>query len=177
MEAVVKARATLRPYFKELWQHCQSNDIPLAIVTVGLDFYVNALLDREQLEEVPRYTVRTSFNPDGITFEYPHTWDGSGASTRDACLQWGTCKCSVLSEYRRSGHSIIYVGDGRSDICPASIADHVFARSQLAHLCGERQLPYTEFEDFRPVIQRLEGWAGHHQHQGDVGPALSGGQG
>ena len=156
MQALVKARATLRPHFKELWRYCQAQGIPLAIVTVGLDFYVDAVLERDGLEEVPRYTVKTSFTPQGISYEYPYSWDGSGASPMDVCSQWGTCKCSVLAEYRKRGYSIFYVGDGRSDFCPASMADQVFARDQLAHLARENHVPYTEFQDFRDVIQVLE---------------------
>jgi 2,3-diketo-5-methylthio-1-phosphopentane phosphatase len=158
MKDLVKARATLRPYFKEMWLLCQSRNIPLAIATVGLDFYVEALLEREGLAEVPRYAVKTSFTPQGITYEYPHSWDGSGASSFDVCGQWGTCKCSVLNKLRGMGRSVLYVGDGRSDFCPASIADMIFARSQLAQLCRENGVEYTEFRDFQDVIRVLENW-------------------
>ncbi len=156
MQSAVKARATLRPFFKELWQYCQSSGIPLAIVTVGLDFYVDALLEREKMEELPRYAVRTDFTPGGITYEYPHSWDGSGGSPQEVCQRWGNCKCSVLIQYRNRGHTILYVGDGRSDFCPASIADHVYARSHLAKLCDEQQVPYTELRDFRDVMNGLK---------------------
>ena len=156
MQAAVREQATLRPYFKDLWEYSRSKGIPLAIVTVGLDFYVDALLIREGLESLPRYAVKTSFTPLGITYEYPHPWDGSGASSREVCSQWGTCKFSIVSSYRRLGHSIFYVGDGRSDMCPASMADHIFARSYLADLCRERELPYTELDSFRDVLQVLE---------------------
>ena len=156
MKAVVKAKATLRPYFKELWQYCQVRSIPLAVVTVGLDFYVDALLEREGLDDVPRYAVKTAFTPGGITFEYPYAWDGSGGSSEAICRQWGNSKCSILGGYRRSGYAIFYVGDGRSDFCPASIADRVFALGQLAELCREAQVPYSEFRDFRDVINGLE---------------------
>ena len=159
MKAEVRARATLRPHFKELWTYCNARGIPLAIVTVGLDFYVDALLEREGLEEVPRYAVKTAFGPRGITYEYPHTWDGSGASTSEVCRQWGNCKCSTLTKYRRMGRSILYVGDGRSDLCPASIADVVFARGPLTELCHEKQLAYVAFDDFLPVIEYLGSWA------------------
>ena len=162
MKAQVKAKATLRPYFKPLWQYCQDRGIPLAIVTVGLDFYVDALLEREGLEAVPRYAVKTSFTPRGIVYKYPHTWDGSGGSGLEVCSQWGNCKCSILTRYRKMGYSIFYVGDGRSDYCPASIADRVFARSHLARICSERQVPYSEFHDFRDVIMALEE---HHKRE------------
>ena len=165
MKAQVKAKATLRPYFKPLWQYCQDRGIPLAIVTVGLDFYVDALLEREKLEAVPRYAVETSFTPGGIVYKYPHTWDGSGGSALEVCSQWGNCKCSILTRYRKMGYSIFYVGDGRSDYCPASIADRVFARSHLAKICSEKQVHYTEFHDFRDVITALE----EHHDQGGIG--------
>ena len=168
MKAVVQAKATLRPYFKDLWRYCQSRAIPLAIVTVGLDFYVDALLEREGLEEVPRYAVKTTFAAEGIVYEYPHPWDGSGALSREECQTWGTCKCSVLAEYKRAGRSIFYVGDGRSDMCPATIADLVFARGQLARLRCESQVPYTQFKDFQDVIHALEDWEGLYQ-VGDAG--------
>ena len=158
-QAIVREKATLRPYFKDLWYFCLDRDIPLAIVTVGLDFYVDALLEREGLQSVPRYTVKTTFTPQGIAYEYPHPWDGSGASTQEVCSQWGNCKCRALGEYRRRGYGIIYVGDGRSDFCPASIADQVFAHGPLAQLMREKGMPYTELHDFKDVIQGLEDWA------------------
>ena len=160
MSSLVKSQATLRPYFKELWQYCLTMDIPLAIVTIGLDFYVDALMDKEGLDRVPTYAVKTSFTPQGVTLEYPHPWDGSGAATREVCQQWGNCKCSVLGRYRSKGHSIVYVGDGRSDFCPASMADQVFARGPLAQMCHERDVPFTEFQDFQVVIQSLQSTLG-----------------
>ena len=163
MQALVKEKATLRPYFKELWRYCQSRSIPLAIVTVGLDFYVDALLEREGLQEVPRYAVKTRFTSQDIIFEYPYAWDGSGASSREVCSAWGNCKCRLLTAYRRKGHSIFYVGDGRSDFCPASISDKVFGYSHLARLCREHQVPYTEFHDFQDVIHGLDRWLDHRQ--------------
>ena len=168
MKAVVRARATLRPYFKELWRYCQARSIPLAIVTVGLDFYVDALLEREALEDVPRYSVKTSFTPEGIIYEYPHPWDGSGGSSQEVCRGWGICKCSIIGKYRRMGHSIFYVGDGRSDLCPASIADRVFARSQLAELLQASKGPYTEFSDFQDVIRGLKGVAAEMPAEPDM---------
>ena len=156
MKTVVKAKATLRPHFKEMWQYCRSENIPLAVVTVGLDFYVEAVLEREGLTDVPCYAVKTSFSAQGITYEYPNVWDGSGASNRDSCLTWGNCKCSVLGMHMRKGHSIFYVGDGRSDFCPSSLADRVCARGPLAQYCREQRLPYIEFRDFQDVIKALQ---------------------
>ena len=163
MTALVREKATLRPHFKQLWWHCQARGIPLAIVSVGLDFYVEALLEREGLENVPRYTANTSFTSNGIIFDYPDTWDGSGALPYEVCREWGNCKCSVLNKYKKRGHAIVYVGNGRSDVCPASIADFVLARGPLLEHCGENGVPHFEFQDFGDVIRGLEDWTARIQ--------------
>ena len=160
MQAAVKEKATLRPHFKELRDYTRRAGIPLAIVSIGLDFYVDALLAREGLEDTPRYTAGASFSGGTISYSYPYLWDGSGAATQEVCSQWGTCKCSILNRYKQKGYAIYYVGDGRSDMCPASLADHIFARSYLAELCQEKQLPFTPFETFMDVIRVLQARCG-----------------
>ncbi|MEC9271962.1 MAG: hypothetical protein VYB63_03455, partial [Chloroflexota bacterium] len=46
LQSYVKEHANLRPYFREMWGFCQANDIPMAVVSQGLDFYIQALLER-----------------------------------------------------------------------------------------------------------------------------------
>ena len=155
MQAHVKERATLRPHFKDLWSYCRSRSVPIAIVTVGLDFYVDALLEREGLLEIPRYSVETEFTPQGIAYRYPHPWESAGGSSEEQCRLFGNCKCRALMEHRRRGYAILYVGDGRSDLCPASIADRVFAHGPLAELMDERRMTYSPFRDFRDMLDAL----------------------
>ena len=65
MRSYVQANARLRPYFRELWLHCQRNGFPMAVVSQGLDFYIDALLRREGFGSVPVYAVVTTFE-DGV---------------------------------------------------------------------------------------------------------------
>ena len=62
MRDYVMEKANFRPYFHELCAFCQQRDIPLAIVSQGLDFYIQALLDKEGLSHVPVYAVNTVFS-------------------------------------------------------------------------------------------------------------------
>ena len=152
MSAYVCEQAVLRPGLRELWQYSRATSIPLAVATLGLDFYVGAVLEREGLSEVPTYAVKTTFTSQGIEYNYPYA--------RKDCTRWGTCKCSVLESYRGRGYSIIFVGDGVSDFCPASRADLVFARSHLASQCHEAGIPYLEFEGFQNILDHLQRTAG-----------------
>ena len=145
MMALVREKATLRPRFKELHAYCRQHDIPLAIVSNGLDFYVQALLEREGLADVPFYTVQTRFSGNGVEFAYPY-------STKE-CSDFGNCKCMVLDEYKSQGRRILYVGDGRSDFCAATSADLVFAHSDLARFCETYGIEYVPFRDFGDVLK------------------------
>ena len=155
MQRKVKDSANVRPHFKNLWEYCVLRSYPMAIVTVGLDFYVDAVLERESLNDIPRFAVETEFIDGNIHFNYPYSWDGSGAAPKEICQRWGTCKCSVVTKYQREGYSVLYIGDGRSDFCAASIADNVFARSNLATECDKNGIRYSEFRDFGDVILEL----------------------
>ena len=150
MVALVQEKATLRSYFKELRAYCRQHDIPLAIVSNGLDFYVKALLEREGLSDVPYYTVQTRVSSDGIRFAYPYATKG--------CFDYGNCKCLVLRRYRDQGRRVLYVGDGRSDFCAATAADLVFARSDLARYCetyGINHVPFRDFSDVLATVQQV----------------------
>ena len=147
MQAHVRVAGHLRSGFLDLASYCREQDIPLAVVTAGFDFYVDALLEQHGLGWVPTYTVGTRFTPKGMKFDFTHA--------RDGCERWGICKCSVVDLYRQQGRLIVYVGDGRNDLCPARKADVVFARDVLKDLCLDESIPYIDFTGFADVILEI----------------------
>ena len=144
MQAYVKQNATLRPFFGELWSYCCSHGFPMAIVSLGLDFYIEALLDKEGFAEVPVFAVNTDFTPEGISFEYRHARPGQE--------KLGISKGLVVDRYREQGHCVFYAGDGMSDFEAADRADVLFAHSRLAD--GMCQARHT-----LPSVYRLRGHA------------------
>ncbi len=147
MERYVKQQANLRARFGEMLAYCQGKDIPVAVVSHGLDFYIRALLESEGVGQVPVYSVNTAFGDDGIKFFYPFPYPGEEHR--------GNSKGVIVDRYRAQGRSVIYVGDGRSDLEPAERADLVFAHSVLADECGKRNIPFRRFEDFGSVLSAL----------------------
>ena len=140
--------ATLREGFVELAEYCKERGIELAIVSCGLDFYVEGVLERHGLEEIPYYAVEVNFSGQGMGYTYRYT--------KPDCQDWGTCKCRVLEQYRNQSHQVIYVGDGRSDLCVAQKADLVLARTQLLEFCQDKGIPHRPLRDFHDVIDELE---------------------
>ena len=148
MQGYVKEQANLRPHFAELWHYCQEQSIPVAVVSQGLDFYIQALLEKEGFPQVPVYSVNTSFTPDGINYHYHHTYPGEEHQ--------GNSKGLIVERYQQQGHHVVYIGDGRSDFEAAAKADVVFAHSVLAEECQRQRIPFHSFGDFGDVLQVLK---------------------
>ncbi|PKB83390.1 MAG: hypothetical protein BZY88_02135 [SAR202 cluster bacterium Io17-Chloro-G9] len=147
MQDYVKEHANLRPYFHEVWSYCSMHHLPMAIVSQGLDFYIQALLDKEGLNQVKVYSVNTKFTPEGITYQYYHTLPGHERE--------GNSKGLVVDSYKERGHYIIYAGDGTSDLEAAPKADLLFAHRTLAEECRRQEIPFRPFKDFQTVLLAL----------------------
>ncbi|MEE3142203.1 MAG: MtnX-like HAD-IB family phosphatase [Chloroflexota bacterium] len=148
MQDYVKQNASLRPYFKEMWHYCREIQIPLAVVSQGLDFYIEALLEKEGCGSVPIHAVNTRFDAKGINYEYRYAVPGKESL--------GNSKGVVVDSYRAQGHYIVYVGDGMSDFEAATRADLVFAHRVLAYECERQEIPFRPFTDFGDVLKAVE---------------------
>lgn len=142
----IDAHVELDESFQDFASFCKERGIRLEIVSEGLDFYVRHLMRKWDLQ-VPVRTNHAVFEEGRIRIEYP--WADA------TCTLCGTCKLLRLFELRTQGHSIAYVGDGHSDLCPAIEADLLFAKAELAQLCNQEEIEYIPFERFADVQRRL----------------------
>jgi 2-hydroxy-3-keto-5-methylthiopentenyl-1-phosphate phosphatase len=157
----VKQSASLRPYFKDMWRYCQDRQVPLAVVSQGLDFYIEALLEKEGCGSVPVHAVNTWFDAQGINYEYRYAVPGKE--------ELGNSKGVVVDSYRNQGHYVVYVGDGMSDFEAAARADLVFAHRVLADECERKEIPFHPFTDFCGVLEAVKELTGGLARNG-VGP-------
>ncbi len=160
MQAYVKEHANLRPYFRELWGFCQTNDFPMAVVSQGLDFYIQALLDKEGLARVPIYAVNTEFQNGEISYKYEHNYPGKKTE--------GNSKGFVVKSFQQLGCHVFFAGDGRSDLEAAQVADVVFAHSTLAKFCDDEGIPYNHFQDFGGMLALVQRYSKNGQDVGGV---------
>ena len=145
-------RFSLDPTFKRFVEFCRGRDLPLVVLSDGLDFYVERLLTNNGLAGLSFYSNHLEFVRSGVETKlvpsFPHT---------DAeCLLCGNCKRNHLLTGSADDDIIVYIGDGISDQCPVRYADIVFAKGSLIPYCQEKNISYHEFRDFDDVRQRLE---------------------
>lgn len=136
--------------FADFYRLCRQDGIDVKIVSDGLDFYIEALLEKDHLAQVEYHANCAVFEADArVSFEFP------GAS--EDCGRCGNCKRSILERCRPSYRRIIYIGDGYSDVCPAKDADLVFAKGALYQQYSNNGNRCIYFETFADIIRSLRG--------------------
>ena len=147
-------RATLRPGAEALARFCELREIPLEIVSGGLDFYIQPLLRKFGMEHIPLSSSKVADFSQGerVVPTYP--------PDVVVCETSGVCKCSRVWHYREEGYRVVFVGDGNSDRCVAGEADVVYARRALARYCQEQGIAHTPFETMDEVVAGLKSLLG-----------------
>ncbi len=139
----------LDPYFLEFYSLSRDKDIDIKIVSDGLDFYIEAVLNKYNLAGIEYYSNEAIFGENSsFSIEFP--------SINDFCGRCGTCKSRILNSYRLIYDKIIYIGDGYSDFCPSRYADVVFAKKILYQRCEQEGTPCLLFDDFSEINNYLK---------------------
>ena len=147
----VLEQARIREGFSEFVQYTRSKNIPLYIVSGGIDFFVNPLLEPYG-PFAAIYCNEAEFSGENIKILFPHACDDQCTNT-DGC---GCCKPSIMRTLLAENQTSIVIGDSITDLQAAKQANLVIARDFLIEKCEELQLPYEPFENFLDVIQILE---------------------
>jgi len=145
--AAILSRAKLRDGFHELVGYCREKGFRLAIVSNGLDFYINSILADAGLGDVEAHAATTQFHPGGLKVQYIGP---DGVPLND------DFKAAYARFFLEQGYKVAYVGNGPSDANPASLSQHIFARDGLLDSCKEKRLPCQPFDDLHDVIKGLE---------------------
>ena len=146
LEAFARKNAEIRPGFLEFVRYCQESAIPFAIVSSGLDFYIEAVLDKIGASDLELHCAQTSFTKDGITVSYAGP---DGGTVREGF------KKKYLAWLRKRGGRVVYIGDGLSDLEAARQADHVFATGHLLDLLDTYSIERSAFSDFYDLQRQI----------------------
>lgn len=131
--------------FKSFYRYCSENGIDVKIVSDGLDFYIQTILEAHHLSDLPLYANSAHFLKEGgmdISFPY----------FNEECGRCGTCKKKILLENRKAYDRIFFVGNGLSDRCAAREADLAFAKDFLYSHCIDQDIPCHFYETFGDIL-------------------------
>ncbi|HOG17713.1 MAG TPA: MtnX-like HAD-IB family phosphatase [Syntrophales bacterium] len=148
MADFVRKNARLDPEFPAFVRFCRELGVDVMILSDGLDFYIETFLEQFDLQGIDYYANRLSFGKeDALDIDFPYSSE---------CGSCGTCKSGILLRSRAEYDTVVYIGDGFSDICPAREADCVFAKGVLYEACLRNGTACIRYEHFGDVIDALQ---------------------
>lgn len=141
--------AEIRDGFKEFVTYTKEEEIPLYIVSGGIDFFVEPLLQGLVSKE-KIYCNGSDFSGERIAIQWPHPCDGE-------CINdCGCCKPSIIRKIAEEDTYKIVIGDSITDLEAAKMADQVIARDFLVEKCNEHSIPFSTFDTFFDVINSIK---------------------
>jgi 2-hydroxy-3-keto-5-methylthiopentenyl-1-phosphate phosphatase len=136
----------IRPGFRELLDYCAYRGHRFAIVSNGLQFYIEAILRSLGIEGTEVHAATNEFRHDGVRVQYIAP-DGT-------VLQDGF-KEAYIKKYLSEGYRVVYVGNGTSDSYASRHAQLVFATGDLLTYYQRHELPCIPFDDLTQVVNGL----------------------
>lgn len=136
------------PGFVSFAAFCDIRNIPLTIVSDGVDYFIRSILARHGLGHLPvianRLTIRDEHGRRSYALTSPYADQNCLAAS-------GVCKCrSLMPDDLR-----VYIGDGRSDFCVSDKPELVFAKASLADHCADRNIPFIPYQTFSDLTESL----------------------
>lgn len=149
MRCFVDENADIDQAFPGFVELCRQRGHHLEIVSDGLDLYIDRLLHRYGLQDIP-FTSNQFVQENGrVNIKFPNR--------SQECGNCGNCKRERIRRARRKGAlCVVYIGDGISDECPARHADVLFAKDRLAAYCDREGIAYFPFSGFDDVIRKWD---------------------
>ena len=135
--------------FPTLLAFLKSRKIPAVIVSDGFSFIVREILRHQGITGIRAYCNRIRFSKDRLIPSFPY---------RDPnCPRCAHCKKRHLLDH--PDKTLIYVGDGLSDVCAAQEADIVFAKGNLLEYlkkAGKACFPFKNLGEVHHLLSELD---------------------
>lgn len=134
------------PYFRDFLELCSRYAFPVLVLSDGYDQIINGVFEREQID-LPYWSNSLRLEP-RCTANFPYY--------NQHCGQCGTCKSNLIKVMARDGFKKVYIGDGKSDFCPVSLCEVVFAKGRLKEYCSAEHIGFFEYLNFKDVVSWLK---------------------
>lgn len=151
----------LDPHFKEFFLWAREHNVPIVVLSSGMEPIIKALLksllgpEAEDMQVLGNYVVprpgKSIDEEGGWQIAYRHPESGF-AHDKSVCLR----QYSSLPEGQRP--TMFYAGDGVSDLSAARETDLLFAKKgrDLVTYCARENVPFTVFDDWSSILSKCK---------------------
>jgi len=145
MEAFLQREIRVDPELPALLREAEARFIPFEILSSGMDTLILPLLRAAGIDVPVR--CNQLLHDAGAEPCYRIVYRDDSGNGHD--------KARMLRRAKAQGWSVIYLGDGITDLACAREADVLFARRQLASYCQHHQIPFHALHDCGDVRRFL----------------------
>ena len=137
------------PTFKGFVEYCSNNEMDLKIISDGFDYYIQQILDNQNLGHLEYSANILLFNADNkLEPVFPFA--------QEDCKCSANCKRNYVLDNSSDEDYTVYIGDGQSDTCPIQYCDFIFAKGSLLKFCEINRITYFPYSSFDDVIKKLD---------------------
>jgi 2-hydroxy-3-keto-5-methylthiopentenyl-1-phosphate phosphatase len=137
------------PYFPKLIELLCKEGVKPVILSDNFEPIIKIILENNGIKEVPIYANRLKLYKDRLYPSFPY-------QNLDCPFCAHCKKIHLQKDIYLDDNEIIYVGDGRSDFCPAMESDIVFAKDSLLKYLIKNKRPCIEYHDLSDVYDHLK---------------------
>jgi 2-hydroxy-3-keto-5-methylthiopentenyl-1-phosphate phosphatase len=138
------------PSFAAFAAFCDSQGIPLTVISDGVDYFIHRILAGRRLPPLSAIANHLTIRRHNGDTRYGLALPFSQATCESAA---GMCKCHCVGT---AAGTRVYVGDGRSDFCVANKPELVFAKGNLAQHCERQGIAFIRYRRFADVTRALK---------------------
>lgn len=150
--AFIKENVKLREGFEDFLNFCEKENIKLNVLSGGLDFHIEPVLDRFK-DRLKILCNKANFNSEKITIDYEYL-----PKDCSLCGDCGFCKIEAIEKYPKEQFTRILIGDSLTDLSPSKVADIIFARGDLIKYLEQEKrsfIPFSTFYDIQEHVDNL----------------------
>ncbi|KAL4989135.1 hypothetical protein BDW68DRAFT_176256 [Aspergillus falconensis] len=154
---ILKKNMRLDPHFKEFYYWAKENNVPIVILSSGMIPVIQTLLETllgHKIDDHLTIVANDVESRDGRDINTPGGWQ---IKYHDD-THFGHDKSLEIKPYAAvpfdERPTLLYAGDGVSDLSAASETDLLFAKAgkDLITYCEREGMPYTVFEDWSSIL-------------------------
>ncbi len=141
-------KVELDPHLHQLLSLLVREGIKPVILSDNFTYIIELILKHHGIKDLKVYGNTMRFYRGHIIPSFPYD--------NPFCLTCAHCKKIHLTKDKNENKLIVYIGDGRSDFCPARVSDIVFAKDSLMRFMAKEDLPHIPYHHLGDVYRYFQ---------------------
>jgi len=154
-------KVKLDPHFHQLYTLLVQEGINPVILSDNFTCIIDKILEYQGIHGIKAYGNTLKFYRGRIMPSFPYD--------NPFCPSCAHCKKIHLTKDKTENKLIVYVGDGRSDLCPARVSDIVFAKDSLIKYLEKEAIDYIPYKDLGDVYRYFQEAITRGRHATKIG--------